>query len=204
MVSLRMEQKWTLIEVLFLHILIDGMKNIMLGYAKIKLNFLHLETVLKKAIGNYHKVKGELKMKLDYNEYRKTIERLAPETTNPTYDYEFDTISNVFDDMSYREHIELINDLLIHDVSDDDKKILEAWKERFQDLNDEYIFNDVMKHIGKAFNMRQICDMAHVPYQSYRNYSSTGKNLSYENMRKLTAKMGGISRYVNEIVKANK
>ena len=127
-------------------------------------------------------------MKLDYNEYRKAIERLAPETTNLTFDYEFNCASNVFDDMSYQEHIELINDLLSHDVSDDDKKILEAWKERF----------------GKAFNMRQICDMALVPYQSYKNYSSTGKGLSYENMRKLTAKMGGISRYVNEIVKANK
>ena len=156
------------------------------------------------ATGSYHKVKGELKMKLDYNEYRKAIERLAPETTNLTFDYEFNCASNVFDDMSYQEHIELINDLLSHDVSDDDKKILEAWKERFQDLNDEYIFDSVMQHIGKAFNMRQICDMALVPYQSYKNYSSTGKGLSYENMRKLTAKMGGISRYVNEIVKENK
>ena len=143
-------------------------------------------------------------MKLDYNEYRKTIERLAPQAFNTTYDYEFDALSNVFDDMSYREHIELINDLLSHDVSDDDKKILEAWKERFQDLNDAYIFDNVMRKIGKAFNMRQICDMAHVPYQSYKNYSSTGKGLSYENMRKLTAKMGAISRYVNDIVKANK
>ena len=143
-------------------------------------------------------------MKLDSNEYRKTIERLAPETTNPTYDYEFDTISCVFDDMSFREHIELIEKLLDTNISDNDRKILTEWQQRYTDWNDEYIFNDVMKHIGKAFNMRQICDMAHVPYQSYRNYSSTGKNLSYENMRKLTAKMGAISRYVNEIVKANK
>ena len=143
-------------------------------------------------------------MKLDSNEYRKTIERLAPQTFNTTYDYEFDCVSNAFDDMSYREHIELIEKLLNTNLSKDDRDILKAWKERFNDLNDAYIFDSVMKHIGKAFNMRQICDMAHVPYQSYRNYSSTGKNLSYENMRKLTAKMGAISRYVNDIVKANK
>lgn len=143
-------------------------------------------------------------MKLDYNEYRKTIERLAPQAFNTTYDYEFDCVSNVFDDMSYREHIELIEKLLNTNLSKDDRYILESWKERFTDLNDEYIFNNVMKHIGKAFNMREICDMALVPYQSYRNYRSSGKNLSYENMRKLTAKMGAISRYVNEIVKANK
>ena len=31
------------------------------------------------ATGSYHKVKGELNMKLDSNEYRKTIERLAPQ-----------------------------------------------------------------------------------------------------------------------------
>lgn len=142
--------------------------------------------------------------KLNTLEYRRVIERLAPETTNPTYDYEFDTLSNVFDDMSYREHIELIEKLLNTNLSKDDRDILETWKERFEDLNDAYIFDSVMKHIGKAFNMREICDMAHVPYQSYRNYSSTGKNLSYENMRKLTKKMGGISRYVNDIVKANK
>ena len=139
-------------------------------------------------------------MKLNQIEYRKIIERLAPQAFNTTYD----CVSNVFDDMSYREHIELINDLLSHDVSDDDKKNLEAWKERFQDLNDAYIFDSVMRKIGKAFNMREICDMALVPYQSYRNYRSSGKGLSYENMRKLTAKMGGISRYVNDIVKANK
>ena len=143
-------------------------------------------------------------MKLDYNEYRRVIERLAPETTNSTYDYEFDCISNVFDDMSFREHLELIGKLLDTNISETDKKILTEWQQRYTDWNDEYIFNDVMKHIGKAFNMRQICDMALVPYQSYRNYSSMGKGLSYENMRKLTAKMGAISRYVNDIVKANK
>ena len=143
-------------------------------------------------------------MKLNQIEYRKTIERLAPETTNPTYDYEFDSISCVFDDMSFREHLELIDKLLDTNISDDDRKVLTEWQQRYTDWNDEYIFNDVMKHIGKAFNMREICDMALVPYQSYRNYSSTGKCLSYENMRKLTAKMGGISRYVNDIVKANK
>lgn len=142
--------------------------------------------------------------KLNTLEYRRVIERLAPETTNPTYDYEFDTLSNVFDDMSYREHIELIEKLLNTNLSKDDRDILETWKERFEDLNDAYIFDSVMKHIGKAFNMREICDMALVPYQSYRNYSSSEKGLSYENMRKLTAKMGGISRYVNDIVKANK
>lgn len=147
-------------------------------------------------------------MKLDYNEYRKIIERLAPQAFDTTYDYEFDTLSNVFDDMSYREHIrehiELIEKLLNTNLSKDDRYILESWKERFTDLNDEYIFDSVMKHIGKAFNMREICDMALVSYQSYRNYSSTGKGLSYDNMRKLTAKMGAISRYVNDIVKANK
>lgn len=143
-------------------------------------------------------------MKLDYNEYRKIIERLAPQTFDTTYDYEFDTLSNVFDDMSYREHIELIEKLLNTNLSKDDRYILESWKERFTDLNDEYIFDSVMKHIGKAFNMREICDMALVSYQSYRNYSSTGKGLSYKNMRKLTAKMGAVSSYVNAIVKANK
>lgn len=143
-------------------------------------------------------------MKLNQIEYRKTIERLAPETTNPTYDYQFDCVSCVFDDMSYREHIKLIEKLLNTNLSKDDRYILESWKERFTDLNDEYIFDNVMKHIGKAFNMREICDMALVSYQSYRNYSSTGKGLSYDNMRKLTAKMGGVSRYVNDIVKANK
>lgn len=143
-------------------------------------------------------------MKLDYNKYRRAIERLAPETTNPTYDYEFDTMSNVFDDMSFREHLELIEKLLNTNISENDRKILTEWQQRYTDWNDEYIFDSVMKHIGKAFNMRQICDMALVPYQSYKNYSSTGKGLSYENMRKLTAKMGAISRYVNDIVKANK
>lgn len=143
-------------------------------------------------------------MKLNQIEYRKTIERLAPETSNATYNYEFDGLSNIFDDMSYHEHIALIEKLLSTNLSKDDRDILEAWKERFEDLNDAYIFDSVMQHIGKAFNMRQICDMALVPYQSYKNYSSTGKGLSYENMRKLTAKMGAISRYVNEIVKANK
>ena len=46
-------------------------------------------------------------MKLNQIEYRKTIERLAPETSNATYDYEFDGLSNIFDDMSYHEHIAL-------------------------------------------------------------------------------------------------
>ena len=142
--------------------------------------------------------------KLNTLEYRRVIERLAPETTNLTYDYEFDTMSNVFDGMSFREHLELIDKLLDTNISDDDRKVLTEWQQRYTDWNDEYIFNVVMRKIGKAFNMRQICDMALVPYQSYRNYSSTGKNLSYENMRKLTSKMGGISRYVNDIVKANK
>lgn len=142
--------------------------------------------------------------KLNTLEYRRVIERLAPETTNPTYDYEFDTMSNVFDDMSFREHLELIEKLLNTNISENDRKILTEWQQRYTDWNDEYIFDSVMKHIGKAFNMREICDMAQVPYQSYRNYSSTGKGLSYDNMRKLTAKMGGISRYVNDIVKANK
>lgn len=142
--------------------------------------------------------------KLNALEYRRVIERLAPETTNPTYDYEFDTMSNVFDDMSFREHLELIEKLLNTNISENDRKILTEWQQRYTDWNDEYIFDSVMKHIGKAFNMREICDMAQVPYQSYRNYSSTGKGLSYDNMRKLTAKMGGISRYVNDIVKANK
>ena len=143
-------------------------------------------------------------MKLNQIEYRKIIERLAPQAFNTTYDYEFDCVSNIFDDMSYREHLKLIDNLLDTDLDENDRKILEAWKERFNDLNDAYIFDSVMKHIGKAFNMRQICDMALVPYQSYRNYRSSGNGLSYENMRKLTAKMGGISRYVNDIVKANK
>lgn len=142
--------------------------------------------------------------KLNTLEYRRVIERLAPETTNPTYDYEFDTLSNVFDDMSFREHLELIEKLLNTNISDNDRKILTEWQQRYTDLNDEYIFNVVMRKIGKAFNMREVCDMALVPYQSYRNYRSTGNGLSYENMRKLTAKMGGISRYVNDIVKANK
>lgn len=199
-----MEQKWTLIEVLFLHILIDGMKNIMLGYDKQKLNFLHLEMVLKMATGSYHKVKGELNMKLDYNEYRKTIERLAPHVSDTTYDYEFDCVSNVFDDMSFREHLELIKKLLDTNISENDRKILTEWHQRYKDLNDKFIFDSVMRKIGKAFNMRTICDMALVPYQSYKNYNSTGKGLSYENMRKLTAKMGGVSNYVNDIVQVNK
>lgn len=143
-------------------------------------------------------------MKLNQIEYRKTIERLAPEATNPTYDYEFDGLSNIFDDMSYREHIRLIEKLLSTDLSEEDRALLSEWHQRYSDLNDKFIFDGVMRKTGKAFNMRQICDMALVPYQSYRNYSSTGKGLSYENMRKLTAKMGAISRYVNEIVKANK
>ena len=143
-------------------------------------------------------------MKLNQKEYRKTIERLAPQAFNTTYDYEFDCVSNIFDDMSFREHLELIDKLLDTNISDDDRKILTEWQQRYTDWNDAYIFDSVMKHIGKAFNMRQICDMALVPYQSYKNYSSTGKGLSYENMRKLTAKMGAISRYVNDIVKANK
>ena len=94
--------------------------------------------------------------------------------------------------------------MLDTNISDDDRKVLTEWQQRYTDLNDEYIFNVVMRKIGKAFNMREICDMALVPYQSYRNYRSSGKGLSYDNMRKLTAKMGAISRYVNEIVKANK
>lgn len=143
-------------------------------------------------------------MKLNQIEYRKTIERLAPQVFNMTYDYEFDCVSNVFDDMSYREHIELIEKLLNTNLSKDDRDILEAWKERFKDLNDEYIFDSVMEHIGKAFNMRTICDMALVPYQSYKNYSSSRKGLSYDNMRKLTATMGGVSNYVNDIVQVNK
>lgn len=143
-------------------------------------------------------------MKFNQIEYRKIIERLAPQTFNTTYDYEFDCISNVFDDMSFREHLELIEKLLNTNISENDRKVLTEWQQRYTDWNDEYIFNDVMKHIGKAFNMREICDMAMVPYQSYRNYRSTGKGLSYENMRKLTAKMGGISRYVNDIVNSNK
>lgn len=142
--------------------------------------------------------------KLNTLEYRRVIERLAPETTNPTYDYELDTMSNIFDDMSFREHLELIEKLLDTNISDNDRKILTEWQQIYTDWNDEYIFNVVMRKIGKAFNMREVCDMALVPYQSYRNYSSTGKGLSYENMRKLTAKMGGISRYVNGIVNANK
>lgn len=143
-------------------------------------------------------------MKLNQIEYRKTIERLAPQAFNTTYDYEFDCVSNIFDDMSFREHLELIDKLLDTNISDDDRKVLTEWHQRYIDLNDKFIFDNVMRKIGKAFNMRQICDMALVPYQSYKNYSSTGKGLSYENMRKLTAKMGGISRYVNDIVKANK
>ena len=143
-------------------------------------------------------------MKLNQIEYRKTIERLAPQAFNTTYDYEFDTLSNVFDDMSYHEHIALIEKLLSTNLTKEDRALLSEWHQRYIDLNDKFIFDNVMRKIGKAFNMRQICDMAHVPYQSYRNYSSTGKNLSYENMRKLTAKMGAISRYVNDIVNANK
>lgn len=143
-------------------------------------------------------------MKLNQIEYRKIIERLAPETSNATYDYEFDGLSNVFDDMSYREHIRLIEKLLSENITEEDRALLSEWHQRYIDLNDKFIFDNVMRKIGKAFNMRQICDMALVPYQSYRNYSSTGKGLSYENMRKLTSKMGAISRYVNEIVKANK
>lgn len=143
-------------------------------------------------------------MKLDYNEYRKTIERLDPHVSDTTYDYEFDCVSNVFDDMTYLEHLELIEKLLDTNINDNDRKILTEWQQRYTDWNDEYIFNDVMEHIGKAFNMRTICAMALVPYQSYKNYRSSGKGLSYENMRKLTSKMGGVSNYVNAIVKANK
>lgn len=143
-------------------------------------------------------------MKLDYNEYRKTIERLDPHVSDTTYDYEFDCVSNIFDDMTYREHLKLINKLLETDLDENDRKILESWKERFKDLNDEYIFNVVMRKIGKAFNMRTICDIASVPYQSYKNYSSIGKGLSYENMRRLTATMGAVSNYVNDIVQVNK
>lgn len=142
--------------------------------------------------------------KLDMLDYRRTIERLAPETSNATYDYEFDGLSNIFDDMSYHEHIALIEKLLSTNLTKEDRALLSEWHQRYIDLNDKFIFDSVMKHIGKAFNMREICDMALVPYQSYRNYRSSGKGLSYENMRKLTAKMGAISRYVNDIVKANK
>ena len=106
--------------------------------------------------------------------------------------------------MSYHEHIALIEKLLSTNLTKEDRALLSEWHQRYIDLNDKFIFDNVMRKIGKAFNMRQICDMALVPYQSYRNYSSTGKGLSYDNMRKLTAKMGGISRYVNDIVKANK
>ena len=141
---------------------------------------------------------------LDMLDYRRTIERLAPETSNATYDYEFDGLSNIFDDMSYHEHIALIEKLLSTNLTKEDRALLSEWHKRYIDLNDKFIFDNVMRKIGKAFNMREICDMALVPYQSYRNYSSTGKGLSYENMRKLTEKMGGISRYVNDIVKANK
>lgn len=143
-------------------------------------------------------------MKLDYNEYRKIIERLAPQAFNATYDYEFDGLSNIFDDMSYHEHIALIEKLLSTNLTKEDRALLSEWHQRYIDLNDKLIFDSVMKHIGKAFNMRTICDIASVPYQSYKNYSSSRKGLSYDNMRKLTAKMGGISRYVNDIVKANK
>lgn len=142
--------------------------------------------------------------KLNTLEYRRVIERLAPETTNPTYDYEFDTMSNVFDDMSFREHLELIEKLLDTNISENDRKVLTEWQQRYTDWNDEYIFNVVMRKIGKAFNMRTICDMALVPYQSYKNYSSSRKGLSYDNMRKLTATMGGVSNYVNDIVRVNK
>ena len=143
-------------------------------------------------------------MKLNQIEYRKIIERLAPQAFNTTYDYEFDCVSNVFDDMSYHEHIALIEKLLSTNLTKEDRALLSEWHQRYIDLNDKFIFDNVMRKIGKAFNMREVCDMALVPYQSYRNYSSTGKGLSYENMRKLTAKMGAISRYVNEIVNANK
>ena len=50
--------------------------------------------------------------KLDMLDYRRTIERLVPETSNATYNYEFDGLSNIFDDMSYHEHIALIEKLL--------------------------------------------------------------------------------------------
>lgn len=143
-------------------------------------------------------------MKLNQIEYRETIERLAPETSNATYDYEFDGLSNIFDDMSYHEHIALIEKLLSTNLTKEDRALLSEWHQRYIDLNDKFIFDNVMIKIGKAFNMREICDMSLVSYQSYRNYRSTGKGLSYDNMRKLTAKMGAISRYVNEIVNANK
>lgn len=142
--------------------------------------------------------------KLDMLDYRRTIERLAPQAFNATYDYEFDGLSNIFDDMSYHEHIALIEKLLSTNLTKEDRALLSEWHQRYIDLNDKFIFDNVMRKIGKAFNMREICDMALVPYQSYKNYSSTGKGLSYENMRKLTTKMGGISRYVNDIVNANK
>lgn len=144
------------------------------------------------------------KDELDISEYRHAIERLAPEKTNATHDYEFDGLSSVFDDMSYREHIRLIEKLLSTDLSEEDRALLSKWHQRYKDLNDKFIFDSVMRKIGKAFNMREICDMALVPYQSYKNYSSTGKGLSYENMRKLTAKMGVVSNYVNGIVQVNK
>lgn len=144
------------------------------------------------------------KDELDILEYRHVIERLASETTNATYDYEFDGLSNVFDDMSYREHIRLIEKLLSENITEEDRALLSKWHQRYKDLNDKFIFDSVMRKIGKAFNMRTICDMALVPYQSYKNYSSTGKGLSYDNMRKLTAAMGGVSNYVNDIVMSNK
>ncbi len=141
---------------------------------------------------------------LNILEYRSVIERLATETTNSTYDYEFDGLSNMFDDMSYREHIDLIEKLLSTNLTEEDRALLSKWHQRYNDLNDKFIFDSVMRKIGKAFNMRTICDMALVPYQSYKNYSSTGKGLSYDNMRKLTATMGGVSNYVNDIVMSNK
>lgn len=149
------------------------------------------------------------KDELDISEYRHAIERLAPETTNATYDYEFydyefDGLSSVFDDMSYREHIRLIEKLLSTDLSEEDRALLSKWHQRYKDLNDKFIFDSVMRKIGKAFNMRTICDIASVPYQSYKNYSSSRKGLSYDNMRKLTATMGGVSNYVNDIVQVNK
>lgn len=143
-------------------------------------------------------------MKLNQIKYRKTIERLAPQVFNMTYDYEFDCVSNVFDDMSYREHIRLIEKLLSTDLSEEDRALLSKWHQRYKDLNDKFIFDSVMRKIGKAFNMRTICDIASVPYQSYKNYSSSRKGLSYDNMRKLTATMGGVSNYVNDIVQVNK
>ena len=61
--------------------------------------------------------------KLNTLEYRRVIERLAPETTNPTYDYDFDRLSNIFDDMSYHEHIALIEKLLSTNLTKEDRAL---------------------------------------------------------------------------------